>query len=332
MKTFKTHFSFFSFYIFIPVFLVFLTITGCNKNEVTSSGSGTEDEYLTNEAIQSTDGSNDDDNEVLGNQIMDFSDDGAVFNNTNDPLTGYDSLRFYGRRVTGVSVTATFTTNTDTIKTLLIKRTISGNFIIKGYIGGSIDSISKPYTEVQNRTASFKRINRTEVHRRNWRLYQVSAVDGQTTSPQSGKSNIVMNKVEVYKNGTLLITLNGPDFTANLFTTRYFNGEGMFKFNRNDNVKVKVFATSNQSDTDIVAFHWARNSFGFHRVPFTMTSQTVIGGSYDRIYEKTFTVYGVHRFGVFNSFISANTRKSLWDNNTGEFSSTYMGIPYRISF
>lgn len=317
----------------LPAFLIILiNITGCNKNEVTSPSSATEEEYLKNEAVQSTDGSNEDDNEILGNQISDFSDEGAVFNNINEPLTGYDSLKFYGRRVTGVTVTTTFTINTDTLKTLSVKRTISGNFIIKGYIGGILDSISKPYIEEQNRTASFKRVNRTENHRRNWRLYQVSAVDGQTTSPQQGKSNIVMSKVEVYKNGALLITLNGPDFTTNIFTTRYFNGEGIFKFRRNDNVNVKVFATSNQSDTDIVAFHWARNSFGFHRVPFTMTSQTVVGGNFERVYEKSFIVYGSHRFGAFNSFISANTRKSLWDNNTDEFSSTYMGVPYRISF
>ncbi|MBS1492500.1 MAG: hypothetical protein JST55_03255 [Bacteroidetes bacterium] len=321
--------------LFLPAFLIILlNITGCNKNDndITSANSGTEDEYLQNEAIQSTDSSNNDDNELLGSQISDYSDDGAVFNNSNEPLTSYDSLRFYGRRVTSVTVTTTFTVDTDTLKTLLVKRTISGNFIIKGYTGGVLDSISKPYTEVQNRTASFKRVARTEVHRRNWRLYQVSAVDGQTTSPQQGKSNIVMNKVEIYKNDNLLLTLNGPDFTSNVFTTRYFNGEGIFNWGRNNNIKVKVYLTSNQSDTDLVAFHWARNSFGFHRVAFTMTSSTPNGGNYDRVYEKSFNIYGSHRFGIFNSYISANTRKSLWDNNISEFSSTYMGAPYRISF
>lgn len=318
--------------LFLPVFLIFLlNITGCNKNDVTSSNSVSEDDYLKNEAIQSTDGSNNDDNELLGNQITDFTDDGAVFNNSNEPLTGYDSLKFYGRRVTGVTVTTTFTVDTDTLKMLNVKRTITGNFIIKGYIGGTIDSVSKPYTEVQNRTASFKRVARTEVHRRNWRLYQVSAVDGQTTSPEQGKSNIVMNKIEIYKNDALLLTLNGPDFTTNVFTTRYFGG-GMIDIGRNATVKVKIYLSSNQSDTDLVAFHWARNSFGYHRIPFTMTSQTVNGNGYDRIYEKTFTIYGLHRFGIFNAYLSANTRKSLWDNNVNVFSSTYMGMPYRISF
>lgn len=317
----------------LPVFfLVLINITGCNKNEITTSSNLSEDDYLKNEAIQSTDGSNDDDNEILGNQTLDFSDDGAVFNNSNISLTGYDSLRFYGRRITSVNVSTTFTIDTDTLKAIAVKKTVTGNFIIKGYVGGVLDSISKPYTEVQNRTASFKRVARTESHRRNWRLYQVSAVDGQTTAPQQGKSNITMNKVEVYKNDALLITLNGPDFTSNVFITKYFSGEGIYHFNRNDNVKVRVYLTSNQSDTDIVAFHWARNSFGFHRVPFTMISSTANGGNFDRVYEKSFTVYGSHRFGVFNSFISANTRSSIWSNDVNTFSSTYMGSPYRISF
>jgi len=227
--------------LFLPVFLAFmLNITGCNKNDVTSSNSVSENDYLKNEAIQSTDGSNNDDNELLGNQITDFSDDGAVFNNSNEPLTGYDSLKFYGRRVTGVTVSTTFTVDTDTLKVLNVKRTITGNFIIKGYVGGVIDSVSKPYTEVQNRTASFKRVARTEVHRRNWRLYQVSAVDGQTTAPEQGKSNIVMNKIEIYKNDALLLTLNGPDFTTNVFTTRYFGG-AMIDIGRNASIKVKVY-------------------------------------------------------------------------------------------
>lgn len=312
---------------------IVMNLTGCNKNEeITSSGTITDDDYLKGEAIQSTDGSNNDDNEILGTETSDFEDGGAVFNNDNGVLTGYDSLRFYGRRITGVTIAVTFTTNTDSMKSLLVKRTITGNFIIKGYTGGILDSISKPYTEEQNRTAIFKRVASTNFPRRNWRLYQVSAVDGQTTSPQQGKSNITINKIEVYSNGTLFATLNGPDFTQNVFTTKYFSGEGIISIPRNSTVNVKVYAVSNQSDTDIVAFHWARNSFGFHRVPFTMTSQTVVGSNFERVYEKAFIVYGNHRFGVFNSFISANTKQSIWSNSTSVFSSTYMGLPYRISF
>ena len=323
MKSLKNYLGLFT----IPVCFIFLlNITGCNKENSVTEASSTENEYIQNEAIQSTDGSNDDDNEILGNETIDFEGEGAVAD------IGFDSLKMYGRRVTGVSTSVTFTIDTDTLKTVAVKRTITGNFIIKGYIGLALDSVSKPYIQEQIRTAAFKRVGRSNAHRRNWKLYQVSAVDGHTTSPQAGKSNITMTKIEIYKNSTLALTLNGPDFTTNVFTTRFLNTEGMLKLHRGDDVRVKVFATSNQSDTDIVAFHWARNTFGFHRVPFTMTSQTQVGANYDRTYEKTFTVYSNHRFGIFNSYISANTKSSIWNNSTGLFSSTYAGMPYRISF
>jgi len=323
MNSLKNYFKL----LFVPALcLILITAAGCNKENSVTESSSTENEYIQNEAIQSTDGSNDDDNEILGNETLDFESEGAVAD------IGFDSLKMYGRRITGVTTSVTFTVDTDTLKTVAVKRTITGNFIIKGYIGAGLDSVSKPYVQEQIRTAAFKRVARTNSHRRNWKLFQVSAVDGQTTSPQAGKSNITMTKIEVYKNSNLVLTLNGPDFTTNVFTTRFLNGDGIVKLNRGDNVRVKVFATSNQSDTDIVAFHWARNSFGFHRVPFTMTSQTQVGANYDRTYEKTFTIYSAHRLGIFNSYISANTRNSIWSNSTGLFSSTYAGMPYRISF
>ena len=139
-----------------------------------------------------------------------------------------------------------------------------------------------------------------------------------------------MNKIEFYKNSILILTLNGPDFTVNVFNSRFFGGSGLFDVRRSDEMKIKVFVTSNQPDTDIVSYHWARNSFGFHRERFLMTSQTPNGNNFDRTYEKTFNIYSIHNHGMHNAFISANTRSSLYDNLPTLFSSTYAGFPYRI--
>ncbi|MBL0107460.1 MAG: hypothetical protein IPP52_09280 [Ignavibacteria bacterium] len=49
----------------------------------------------------------------------------------------------------------------------------------------------------------------------------------------------MINKVEIYKNNSLLATLNGTDFTSNIFTSKYFGGNGLIEFNRGDQVKVK---------------------------------------------------------------------------------------------
>src|SRR5207249_369628 len=85
-----------------------------------------------------------------------------------------------------------------------------------------IEKIVKPYVETTTRLAVFKRIARTPRPRLNWRLYQVSMLDGQTTQPQIGTDYVEMNKVEVYVNGNLTYTFMGPDFTQNEFTTKYF--------------------------------------------------------------------------------------------------------------
>jgi hypothetical protein len=216
------------------------------------------------------------------------------------------------------------------MKTVEVLRTISGNFIIIGNIGGILDSTLKPYVQEQKRIVTFKRVNRKPNPRMNWRVYQHSAIDGQTTSPQIGKDHISISKVEYYLNNQLVLTLNGPDFTVNMFTSRFFGGGRIIEIDPGDQIKTKVYLTSDQSDTDYVAFHWARNGFGFHREKFELVSQTPNGNNFDRVFEKEFTVFAQHGHGMHNGFISANTRKSLYDNDPQLFSSTYLGLPYRV--
>ena len=147
---------------------------------------------------------------------------------------------------------------------------------------------------------------------------------------KTGKDNIIMNTIEFYRNNDLVLTLSGPDFTENIFTAGRFGGNTLFDAERGDQIRVKVNLRSNQSDIDIVSFHWARNSFGFHRERFAMTSQIPVGSEFDRTYEKTFEIYNQHIHGRHNAFISANTRSSLYDSSPALFSSIYMGLPYKI--
>lgn len=305
-------------------------LTGCNENS-TDTSYLSDDEYLKNTAINTafSNDSEDDDN-LFSNEVFDFDSEGPVSNNSGGFDTPIDSLLKWGRRVTGTNLNVNITSYGDTLKIADVTRTISGNFIVIGYINGVLDSAVKPYSQEQKRMISFKRVDRRPNPRFNWRVYQYSAIDGETKTPQTGKDNIVMNMIEFYVNNNLILTLNGPDFTENIFTSRFFGGSGLFIANRNDQVRIKVYLTSNQSDTDIVAFHWARNAFGFHREPFAMTSQTPNGSNFDRTYEKIFNIYPNHHHGIHNGFISANTRNSLYDNSPTLFSSTYMGLPYKI--
>lgn len=320
-----------NFAILLFMFIASVHLSGCDKENLTEPASMTDDEYLTTVAINtafSTDA--DDDDNLFANEVLDFDSEGPVEDNGSGFDTPIDSLKKWGRRITGVNVNTSITTIGDTIKNVTVTRTISGNFIIVGYINGNLDSTLKPYSQQQKRLVTFKRIQRKSHPRFNWIVYQYTAVDGETQTPQSGKSNIVINKVEIYRNNNLLATLNGPDFTSNVFTSKLFGGNGLIEFSRNDQVRLKVFVTSNQNDTDIVSYHWARNSFGFHRERFVMTSQTPNGSNFDRTYEKTFQIYSHHNHGKHNAFLSADTRKSLYDNSPSLFSSTYMGFPYRV--
>lgn len=317
-----------SFSFFAVLFIAL--IQGCSDNPNQTSFM-TDDEYIRNTAINTAFSSDaGDDENLFSSEVFDFDSEGPVFDNDGDFDVPIDSIVRWGRIITGTNHDVNITTFGDTLKIADVTRTCMGNFIIIGYVNGIRDSIVKQFTQEQKRMISFKRVDRRPNPRFNWRVYQYSAIDGETKTPETGKQNIIMNRIEIYVNNNLVLTLNGPDFTTNIFTSRFFGGTGLFIANRNDAVKIKVYLTSNQTDPDIVSFHWPRNSFGYHREPFVMTSQTPNGNNFDRTFEKTYHIYSQHGQGIFNGFISSNTRNSLYDNSPSLFSSTYMGMPYRV--
>ncbi len=309
------------------VFAVYFT--ACNNNSVTTDDV-TDDGYIKEVVGASNDThDNDDDNNLFANENDDLDDGGIVKNHDGD--TPIDSLLKWGRRITSVNVNANITNSGDTMKTVLVTKTITGNYYILGIVGGLQDTIIKPYTQVLRRTAIFKRIARTGNPRHNWKLYQVSMLDGNTTLPQNSDQYVQMQQLQVYVNGTLTYTFTGPDFTQNMFTTRRFDGTGIPMVNQGDNVRLVVTTFSTQSEPDYVAWHWARNAFGFHREPFVMTSSTPNGTGFTRTYEKTFTIFTGHLHNCsYNGYISSSTHKSLYDDSPAEFSSDLIGIPYRI--
>jgi len=307
--------------------LFMLYMAACSDNSVEDNQ--TDDQYI-NEVISggyST--ANGEDDDLMKAEVTDFQDDGAV-GDIDGMDTPVDSLIKWGRLVTGNSVTVTITNEGDSIKNANITRTITGNYVIIGVVNGVVDTIVKPYSQEFHRTAVFKRVASTPRPRQNWRLYKVSMVDGHTTSPQNSDDYVQMQQIQVYKNGTLLNTFNGPDFTQNIFVTRRFDGAGIPEVNVGDQIRIVVTTYSTQSEQDIVAWHWGKRNFGFHREPFAMTSQTPSGSGWMRTYEKTFTIGNNHHRGRFNGFISSSTRKSLYDDSPVEFASDAVGTPYRV--
>ncbi|MFZ1323248.1 MAG: hypothetical protein WAT71_16955 [Ignavibacteria bacterium] len=310
--------------------LLTVIISSCSDNTIETGENQTDDEYIRSIAMNSSFSSNeDDDDNLFYSDEMDFESEGATYSNANIN-TPLDSILKWGRRITGKNVNVNITSHGDTLKEVVVTKAITGNFIIIGYIGGVLDSTVKPFSQEHKRLINFKRIKRSPHPRLNWRVFQYSAVDGETKTPQIGKENIVMNRVEYYRNNELILTLNGPDFTSNIFTARHFGNHSQIEVGRGDQVRIKVYLTSNQIDEDVVAYHWGRNSHGFHRELFEMTTEIQNGNNFDRTFEKTFEIYQNHKHGMHNGFISSTTRSSLFDNSTSLFSSTYMGLPYRV--
>lgn len=310
---------------FSAVFTIFMA--ACNDNSVEESQ--TDDQYITEVITNGYSNPNAEDDDLLKAEVTDFDDGGAV-GDLDGGDTPIDSLMRWGRIVTGSSATVTITNEGDSLKYANITRTITGNYVIVGVVGGVVDTIFKPYTQEFKRTAIFKRVGNNPRPRQNWRLYKVSMVDGRTTSPQNSNDYIQMQQIQVYVNGTLTYTFAGPDFTQNIFTTRRFDGAGIPEVNAGDQVRFVVTTYSAQSEQDIVAWHWGKRNFGFHREPFVMTSQTPSGAGWLRTYDKTFTIHSGHNRGRFNGFISASTRKSLYDDSPVEFASDAVGTPYRV--
>ena len=163
------------------------------------------------------------------------------------------------------------------------------------------------------------------------KLYQISLLSGIPTSPQP-LNKVVLNKIVVNDiTSGVTYTFMGPDFTQNIFTIIRFGGIGLPVVNRGDNVTVTAYLNSTSNDTNIVAWHWARNTFGFHRIPFNFVSSVPSpNGGYDQVYQKNVTIYPQHLTGYYHVYINASTKESLFDDDNTKFNSSECGIPYKV--
>jgi hypothetical protein len=326
IKTMKSLKSTKNLLIILIISVFSLYFNACSDNSV--SDNQTDDEYIREVITMGYSTPNGEDDDLMSSEKDDLDDGGPVGNNGG--MTPIDSLMRWGRRITGVSKSVTITNEGDSIKNATITTNITGVFMIVGIVNNIVDTISKPYTEEFKRLAIFKRVDHNPRPRHNWRLYKVSMLDGESKTPQVGTDYVKMNKVEVYVNGDLKYTLNGPDFTQNIFTTRHFGGAGIPEVSVGDNIKLAVITYSTQSEQDYVAWHWGKRNFGFHREPFAMVSQVPNGSGWDRVYEKTFTINENIRRKKLNGCISASTYKSLRDDSPAEFASDLLGTPYKV--
>jgi hypothetical protein len=328
MKFFKNH----SNQLKLSIFAVFLFFTGyfAGCSNTTTNNNQTDEQYLQGVVTGGSQFNTDEDN-LMYAENSDLNDGGAFDDNGNPgPEAPLDSLIRWGRIVDNVNINFNGSFSGDTVYSGTVTRTITGHFRIIGIKGGLPDSVNKPYTEVLTRFIAFKRVDRKPNPRYNWRLYQISCLSGNTTIPQNGNSNTQIVGIAVYVNGVLKDTLVGPNFNNNVFTTLRFNGTGIPQVGQGDNVTIYVTVNSSEIN-NYVAWHWARNAYGFHRVPFTYVSSIPGPNGYYVTFSKSVTIRMGHPLGAFSGYINASTHESLWDDDPNLFSSTEVGIPYRVT-
>jgi len=229
----------------------------------------------------------------------------------------------WGRVISSASRTITkpAVTQADTIAIVAAKVTFSGNFIIQGLSGADTVVIKKPFTESIDRNLKFLRVARTRFPRLNWALDAISVAAGGTDN-----AAISITKVEVVApNNTFTVT---DPLNYYMQIDRWWMRH--IPVLQNVSITLRVTVQSAQADTDLVTLHYAPGTFGLHNAPFTMTTETNNGGTFTRVYEKTWTVTGsVKKFA--HLMISATTKASLYNDDTSNFNSVVWGIPYKTS-
>lgn len=292
----------------------------------------TDDEFIRYVVSSGYDNDYNNEDNLVSQDIEDLNDEGALFNENIMPASSYDSLYKWGRIITSVNRNTEITNEGDSLKNVLVTTTCSGNIVIVGYVSNALDTTIKPFSKSVVRKAVFKRIANTDKPKKNWRLYKVSCLDGQTTQPEIGSSKVRIDKIEVYRNGNPNpdYTLTGPDFNSIIFVTKFFGGTGFLQLDRNEVVRVKVYTTSQMSDVDYVAFHSSKKGYGHKRVLFDFESQTG-SGPYNRVFAKDITINGAHKLGAYNAHFSAATHESLYDTDVNKFAADVVGVPFKVT-
>jgi hypothetical protein len=317
--------------VFTVLFLAYLS--GCS-NSTTNPNYQTDEQYLQGVVNNGYSSSQTDDDNIMANEKNDLNDGGAVSDGSGGPMNPIDSLIRWGRIIDNVNINLQGTFSGDTMYTVVVTRNITGHYRIIAIKNSLPDSVDKPYTETLKRNIVFKRVARNVNPIFNWRLYQISLLGGTTnTPPPVGTSNTQIISITVTTpNQTYTWAPSGPsyDFTTINFITRRFEGPGIPEVKRGDQVTVTVIVSSTETN-NYVAWHWARNTFGFHRIPFTYVSSIPGGNGYFVTFQRSVTVYSNHIMGSFNGYINASTHESLYDDDPNFFSSTEVGIPYRVT-
>jgi hypothetical protein len=303
--------------------VLFIAFTGCRRND---DNLITPDEFQTDIAYfkylsQNNDAYADFD-ELSGDDALDniFSKSVPDFRNGKTPL---QPLKF---RKEIVSFLREFSVDTvsDSVRILHIKKTLTGNFIIKG-IQHDTDTvtITKPFTLHTYRDMKFHRMQKTGRMSERWKPYAITAGSGATAMAQDSFAitSLSMHNLTTGDSLTVLVPL------AHWFV--FGENGSVFHTHKHDSIKIRFVIESTSADTEIVFTCVGRGrSLNYHkRIFIPLVAQEQTGITYRRTYERIFDVH--HGNGRFNSAFEVVSHNTLYDDSSAKLTSAFWSIPYR---
>jgi len=262
----------------------------------------------------------------------------ALLLNDGDPtamVTSSNSLgkvsttiipRNWGRKIESFSRNVNFTALTDSTAIATVTHTLQGFVWIRAKYtpqDTAFSIIKKNFTETIVRLVKFVRINRTKDPRNNWKISEISAIEGGTTGSQ-----ITINEVRFYAGDDTIVVTDPNNTFLNLENVKGRVVPEMVA-NLTLPLRVQVTVTSSAPDSDFVYVHRPYFYAGQwqYRAHMNLVSSASNGdGTYSRVYELSWK--GVWQ-GRQDMLVSAVTRGSILDD-AAPFSSQIWGVPFIV--
>lgn len=234
---------------------------------------------------------------------------------------------FWGRKILSASRTVDFTTVTDSTASATVTNSWSEIIWAKGIYSITdtvLSLVTKNANESTIRNVKFVRINRVNDETKNWRISEISVMEGGTTN-----GGITFTKVTFYI-GTDTLEITNPLDQYYKLQQRTGN-DGMHAVAQSlvAGFKIRVEVLSADSIRDyVVACRpvWDQTNRVYQRGFFTLVDSTREGDMFRRTYEHSWRGAWTGRHHVF---IGAVTHQSVFDDQAA-FSSKLWGIPYIV--
>lgn len=237
--------------------------------------------------------------------------------------------RVWGRKIDRTSLQRNVVTTVlnDTTMESVVTHTFTGTFWIRARMQGdtTVRTYLKPFTEQTVRRVVLSKVANTAEPRRNWRISEVSAMEGGTiSSPQVNIDNVT------FFIGTDTLSISDPlAYAMRLGRPLRLGGMPELPPTFNDDFRVRVTITSSDTGNFVSAHrpYWTLATGWRYRAPMQLVSFTDNGnGTVTNVYEHSWR--GVWS-GRHHLMISAVTQSSLFDN-VAPFSSEIWGIPFLV--